>query len=102
VFLRAENESHQNHATSASFNITDTQDHTYNPLALSNPYAWKAQTLTPNTSEPNPDSTAYFGPTQGGVVLFRLPTSVYANRPLTLNIYGSGGQSDKATISLDL
>jgi hypothetical protein len=103
VFLRAINDSHQSHTTSASFTITDTQPNdVYSPVKVSNPYAWSALPLAPNDTEPVPDSTAYTGPTQGGLVLFKLPTSVYANRPLTLRIQGSGGSNDVATISLDL
>ena len=104
VFLRAINEGHQTQTTSASFDIYDTQGHVYHPVPLpsTNQYAWVGRPLAPNGIEPAPDTTAYFGPTQGGLVLFKLPTSVYANRPLTLDIYGTGGQTDKATISLDL
>lgn len=103
VFLKAVNSSHQTHTTSATFKITDTQaTDDFTPVQASNPYAWKAQTLAPGDTEPTPDSTAYLGPTQGGLVLFKLPTSVYANRPLTLTIQGAGGPTDTATISLDL
>jgi hypothetical protein len=104
VFLRAINSSHQARTTSDTFTISDTQGHTYYPTALAagNQFAWTAQSLAPNDTQPTPDSTAYYGPTQGQLVLFKLPTSVYANRPLTLTIKGSGGSSDVATISLDL
>ena len=47
------------------------------------------------------DTTASFGPTQGRLLLFKLPTQVYSNRPLTLQIHAQG-QSTPATISLDL
>jgi hypothetical protein len=103
VFLRAVNSSHRNQTSSATFKITDTQaSDDFTPVQASNPYAWKAQTLAPGDTQPTPDSTASLGPTQGGLVLFKLPTAVYANRPLTLTIQGSGGPSDTATISLDL
>jgi hypothetical protein len=35
------------------------------------------------------------------LVLFRLSTAVYSNRPLTLDIYASG-QSKPTTVALDL
>jgi hypothetical protein len=44
---------------------------------------------------------ASFGPTQGGLLLFKLDTSVYDNRPLTLEIRGPSGRV-WGTISLDL
>jgi len=103
VFLRAINSSHHTQTTSDTFKITDTQaSDDFTPVQANNPYVWKAQTLAPNDTEPIPESTAYNGPTQGGLVLFKLSTSVYANRPLTLTIQGSGGPTDTATISLDL
>jgi len=50
---------------------------------------------------PLENSTAYFGPTGGGLVLFKINTSAYSNRPLTLQIYAKG-QPTPSTISLDL
>jgi hypothetical protein len=102
VFLRAMNGSKQARATAASFDIRDTQGHVYYPVALNpaiNSYVWTSQTLQPLGTEPGPDTTASFGPTQGGLVLFRLNTSAYANRPLTLDIHSGSGT---ATIALDL
>ena len=51
--------------------------------------------------QPGPDTTASFGPTQGGLLLFKLPTTIYDNRPLTLEIRGPSGRV-WGTISLDL
>lgn len=104
VFLWGKNETSQPHVTSDSFDIVDTQGNRYYPVALNparNPYAWTAQTLRPGGTEPRPDTTASFGPTQGGLLLFKLNTSVYDNRPLTLEIRGPS-QQVLATISLDL
>jgi hypothetical protein len=104
VFLWAINDSHTTATTANSFKIVDTEGHTYSPVALNpavNQWGWTAQSLDHLQTEPGPASTASTGPTQGGLVLFKLPTSVYANRPLTLQIYAPG-QSRPATISLDL
>lgn len=103
VFLWAKNQTHEFHATSDTFTITDTNGDTYHPIRLDtavNGYAWTSQTLAPYAIEPEPNTTASFGPTQGGLVLFKLPTTVYSNRPLTLTIYPPTGHP--ATISLDL
>ena len=102
VFLRAINKSHDARKTSDTFDIRDTQGNVYHPVPVdptANQYLWTAQTLRPLGTEPGPDTTASFGPTQGGLVLFRLNTSVYANRPLTLDIHDG---SQTATISLNL
>jgi hypothetical protein len=66
-----------------------------------NPYAWTAQTLQPLGTEPAPDTTASFGPTQGAELLFKLNISAYSNRPLTLEIHAAG-QAKPAVVSLDL
>ena len=104
VFLWAKNQTRQPHMTAARFDIIDTEGNHYYPIGLSpsaNPYAWTSQRLGPNSIEPGPDTTASFGPTQGGLLLFKLNTSVYDNRPLVLEIYPVGG-GKPGSISLDL
>ena len=66
-----------------------------------NQFAWKNRLLQPSAGEPGPDTSASFGPTQGGLLLFKLNSSVYSNRPLTLEIYAPG-QATPSSISLDL
>lgn len=103
VFLWAKNQTNQEAPTASSFQIVDSSGNRYNPIHLDssvNQYAWTQQTLGPSGVEPGPSTTAALGPTQGGLVLFKLPTSVYSNRPLTLEIFAPGG--GKGSISLDL
>jgi hypothetical protein len=104
VFLWAKNQTSKRQTTTDRFVITDTQGATYYPIKLdssTNPYAWTSQTLGPLQTEPAPDTTAVSGPTQGQLLLFKISTSAYSNRPLTLRILGSANQT-LATISLDL
>ena len=104
VFLWAKNQTKRAHVTAGNFDIVDTQGNHYSPVTLNpsaNPYAWTSQLLAPSSVEPGPDTTASFGPTQGALLLFKLPTSVYDDRPLLLDIYAPG-QTKPATISLDL
>ena len=104
VFLWAKNQTHQASPTAQSFDIVDSSGNVYHPIALDssvNEYAWTQQTLAPSSIAPAPNTTASEGPTQGGLLLFKLPTSVYANRPLTLQIHPSGG-GKTGQISLDL
>lgn len=104
VFLRAMNNSEQARKTSDGFDIVDTQGNKYYPVALNstaNQYAWTAMQLKPQGMQPGPDTTASFGPTQGSLLLFKLNTSVYNNRPLTLQIHVPG-KSTPSTVSLDL
>ena len=104
VFLQAKNQSDATAKTTDTFDIVDTQGNKYYPLQLNaseNPYAWQSTSLEPSATQPGADTTASFGPTQGQLLLFKLPTQVYSNRPLTLQIHAEG-QSEPSTISLDL
>jgi hypothetical protein len=104
VFLWAKNQTRQRLTTASRFDILDTEGNHYDPIPLtpsSNAYAWTSEQLTPNEIEPKVDTTASFGPTQGGLLLFKLPNAVYDNRPLMLEIYPAGG-GEPVDISLDL
>jgi hypothetical protein len=104
VFLWAKNQTHSDQTTTSNFDIIDTTGRHYYPLPLNrtlNPYAWMAQTLSPGATEPTPGSTAFYGPTQGRLLLFKLSEGVYSNRPLTLEIRSPGGTLE-TTITLDL
>jgi hypothetical protein len=104
VFLWAKNQTNRNQVTTDNFVVTDTQGTHYYPIKLDpnvNPYAWTSQVLKPLGIEPGPDTTASFGPTQGKLLLFKINTTAYSNRPLTLEILGSANQQ-LASISLDL
>ncbi len=104
VFLWAKNQTHANQTTSDTFDIIDTQGNRYYPVPVNpqvNPFAWTPQTLAPLGTQPSPDSPASFGPTQGELLLFKLNTSIYSNRPLTLQIYAPG-QAHPSSVSLDL
>jgi hypothetical protein len=104
VFLWAKNNSHHAQTTTDSFDMVDTQGNTYYPLTLNaslNPYAWTTEKLPPNGTEPVPDSTASFGPTQGQELLFKINDSAYSNRPLLLQIHAAG-QAQPSIVTLDL
>jgi hypothetical protein len=104
IFLWAKNQTDATHTTADTFSLTDTQGNRYYPIAINprvNPYAWTPQSLEPQATQPAPDSTASFGPTQGGLLLFKINRSVYSNRPLSLQIYAPG-QASPSAVSLDL
>jgi hypothetical protein len=106
VFMWAKNFTDRSHTTlsTADFSIIDTQGNTYRPIAINptrNLLAWTAQTLRPQDSEPAPDTPAFYSPSQGAELLFKVNDSVYANRPLTLVMHAPG-QAHPSTIPLDL
>jgi hypothetical protein len=103
VFLWAKNQTDHPQTTAKSFVIVDSSHHFYYPIELNaelNAYAWSPQLLEPSGVQPVPNTTAYYGPTGGNLLLFKLPTSVYSNRPLTLQISPNTGKAGE--ISLDL
>ncbi len=103
VFLWAKNQTDRPELTARSFYISDSNGDRFFPLHLNaelNGYAWTQQRLLPSGVEPEPNTTASFGPTGGSLLLFKLPTSVYSNRPLTLHIFSPSG--GKGQIDLDL
>ncbi|HLH64181.1 MAG TPA: hypothetical protein VKV27_00620 [Solirubrobacteraceae bacterium] len=104
VFLWAKNQTNRPQTTSDNFEVVDSSGDVYRPVHLNpalNPFAWTAQTLPPQQTEPSPSSIAAYGPTQGGLLLFRVSTDVYANRPLTLYILSPSNRR-LASISLNL
>jgi hypothetical protein len=104
VFMWAKNTTQIPQKTTARFDVVDTQGDVYKPIFFNNPYVWKSETLVPGEVQPAPNTTAGYGPTQGALLLFKVPSSgvksIYSNRPLTLRIYGNTGKV-WATISLD-
>ncbi len=95
VFLWAKNQSGHPATTSDNFVLTDTQGNVYRPIKLDsavNPFAWTSTTLQDLDTYPGPNTVASDGPTQGGLLLFKLSTQVYSNRPLTLVLLGHGDQ----------
>jgi hypothetical protein len=105
VFLWAKNQTKQTAPTANTFDIVDTQGNHYYPLPVRpslNGYAWTTKDLNPGAVEPAADTQASFGPTQGGLLLFKLSDAVYGNRPLMLEIRGGPAHKVWSTISLDL
>lgn len=105
VFLWAKNFGNHPAKSTDNFDIVDTVGNHYYPIHLNsslNPYAWTATSLAPGASQPGPDTPASWGPTQGGLLLFKLNESVYSNRPLTLEIRSPTTGKVWARIALDL
>jgi hypothetical protein len=104
VFLWAKNQTSHPKLTAGKFDIVDSNGDRFVPIPLNaelNAYAWTPQLLPPSGTQPIPNTTAFYGPAGGNLLLFKLPTAVYSNRPLTLQIYPSGS-AQPSQISLDL
>ena len=104
VFLWAKNQFHHPITTADNFEVVDTNGRVYHPIPLDanvNPFAWTARRLVYGETEPSQDSIASQFYTGGKIVLFKLSTSIYSNRPLTLYILSPAGRK-LGSISLDL
>jgi hypothetical protein len=106
VWLRVQNATDEVHPSTDDFRIIDTTGAVYRPIALpgTNPYAYRSIPVESDAGQPvqpDPESGAGSGPIQGEMVLFRLNTAVYANRPLDLEITPPGG-GEPSSVVLDL
>ncbi|MBV9819576.1 MAG: hypothetical protein JOZ07_14680 [Solirubrobacterales bacterium] len=104
VFLWAKNQTHHDQTTIDNFEIVDTQGFAYYPIKVDpnvNAFAWTSQTIAPNQIQPGPSTVASDGPTQGGLLLFKLNNDAFSNRPLTLYLLGADNQR-LGSISLNL
>jgi hypothetical protein len=106
VFMWAWNQTKLAHYTASpsDFRVVDTQGNVYRPYPINpsqNAFAWTRTLLLPDATFPLADSPAWAGLTQGALLLFKIDTSAYANRPLVLHILGSAGNI-QAVIPLDL
>jgi hypothetical protein len=106
VWLRVENDNTDVLPAASQFKIVDTLGTEYDPYTLpaTNPYSYQPRDVEGTNGQPllpDPESGAGSGPIQGSMVLFKLKTSVYSNRPLELEITPPSG-GDPSTVPLDL
>jgi hypothetical protein len=104
VWMRVENTTSKRTLPAADeFQITDTQEHVFKPVALSNnPFAYAAQNLGPNTVVPAQNSPAGEGVIQGSLILFKVTTEALANRPLEFKIQSPSLSNDVGIVDLDV
>jgi hypothetical protein len=103
VWLRVENPEDDPAPSAEELKIVDTIGTEYEPFELpeSNVFSYQPRELEGRSLLPHPDSAAGSGPIQGSLVLFKLTTAVYANRPLELEIVPPDG-GEPSTVELDL
>jgi hypothetical protein len=106
VWLRVQNATDEAQSTAEEFKIVDTIGTEYEPIELpaTNAFTYRPALLEDGEGQPvspDPESGAGGGPIQGSMLLFKLKTSVYANRPLELEITPPDG-GEPSTVVLDL
>ena len=91
---------------SSRFTIQDTQGKNYHPIALpaDNVFAYKARPLKQNACIPKQGDLASSGPTNGSLLIFKLPLGSLENRPLDLIIESPPLKEgrDEARVELDI
>ena len=112
VFLTACNpvESATSHDVPAAsdFTIIDTQGDRFRPLTLpeSNIWAYHPRSLKHQACVPKAGTLASSGPTNGSLLIFKLPLTALENRPLDLEIVSppdpKTGKSETGRIELDV
>jgi hypothetical protein len=104
VFIRVFNTTKVPHPSSRQFTIRDTTGKVFTPIALDtnvNRTAYRPLLVGSGDEIPVPGSLARENLTQGGLILFKVPSSSYANRPLELHIAPPEGGRE-ATVDLDV
>lgn len=107
VFLRIENKTDAPAPTAAEFEIKDTEGKVFTPIeqdTATNAFAYRPQELGSDEAMPAPDSTQELDSAAGSMLLFKLPLTTIANRPLEFTIRAPAGSepSEAAEIDLDV
>jgi hypothetical protein len=103
VWMRVQNTTDEKTLTAADeFEIVDTQEHRFTPIAVKNPFSYEAQALTPQMVVPSPNSAAGEGVIQGSLILFKVTTEALANRPLEFKIQSPALPDDVGIVDLDV
>jgi hypothetical protein len=107
VFLRVCNKGDKPRRSAEHFKVLDNQDNEFEPTELpaDNSFAYHPRTLDPGKCLPEEGSVAELGPTEGAMLLFKLPVANTENRPLELEIErppGQGGKHEKLAFELDI
>ena len=105
VFMRVQNQTDEAHSSADEFEIIDTQENVYKPIELDpedNPFAYQSGEVGPGQVYPGGESLTAEGPTQGAMLLFKLPYSTLQNRPLEFKITPLGSLGEEGIVDLDV
>ena len=106
VFLTAcnpaESATSPNVPPATDFTVIDTQGNRFRPLSLpaGNIWAYHARPLKHSACIPRAGSLPSSGPTNGAMLLFKIPVPALENRPFDLYIQAPSGETKK--IELDI
>ena len=105
IFILVQNENDTAKQAADQFELEDTTGVKYRPIpiARTNPFAYQGGTVAPNNNLPPASSVAQANESiNGELVLFKVKTASFANRPLELKIFGPTVPQDEARIAIDV
>jgi hypothetical protein len=104
VFMLVLNPGDKPEPSVADFVLSDTQGTKYTPVALPsvNVYGYRPELVAAGGQIPTKDSPAYYSQTQASLLLFRIATTEFDNRPLTLTLIDPNDPTQTATVTLDV
>jgi hypothetical protein len=105
VFVRVQNESSKTQKPATQFDITDTEEHQFNPVSIDtniNLFAYNPVPLEGKGMLPNIDATAAQNSINGELLLFKMPRTTLDNRPLELKIHNPDNFQQFGTVNLDV
>jgi hypothetical protein len=105
VFIRVENDFTRTFQAATQFELTDTDGTTYHPVPMPrlNPFAYFGGPVPGKGTLPPQGSVAQANESiNGSLVLFRVKTASFANRPLELKILGPTVPQEEATVAIDV
>lgn len=103
IFMRVENDTDKELPAAGQFKIVDTQGAEFEPVPIdtaANVFSYAPRSIAPGELLPQVGTAAYDNTIQGSLILFKVKTGSLYNRPLELEILGSGGQD--ARVDLDV
>jgi hypothetical protein len=105
VFMRVQNGSDKSQKPATTYEITDTQENQYNPVAIdlkSNDFGYDPVAIPGKGILPDPDATAAQNSINGQLLLFKIPRASLDNRPLELKIHNPDDFQQVAVVNLDV
>jgi hypothetical protein len=104
VFVAVYNGTGRSERAAETMTISDTQGNVYAPIVPSsvNDYAYRGGVVLAKEQLPPPDTTQYFGPTQGSLLLYKIKLISLDNRPLELKITNPEDLAESVKAELDV
>jgi len=105
IFVRVENPHERSLPSATQFELSETSGKIYRPvrIARTNPFAYVGGRVAGHGTLPDNGSVAQANESvNGALVLFKVKTASFDNRPLELKIFGPDVPQDVVTVDLDV